>query len=120
VDSPLCAFDNTASATPNLTCSDNGDFIVTLVVDDGVAADSEIAAVTVYNVAPTATFNAPKYGIAGDDFELSLTDPFDPSSVDSEAGFTYAFDCETGGGLGLLNLAIFPGGTLTVLEGLRR
>ncbi len=52
--------------------------------------------VTVNNVAPTANFNAPTYVIAGDDFELSLTDPFDPSSVDTAAGFEYDFDCGSG------------------------
>jgi len=53
-------------------------------------------AVTVNNVAPTATFNTPAYGITGVDFDLSLTDPYDPSSADTAAGFEYAFDCGDG------------------------
>jgi PKD domain-containing protein len=53
VDSILCTFDDATSPTPALTCTDNGDFIVTLVVDDGQVTDSDTADVTVYNVAPT-------------------------------------------------------------------
>jgi hypothetical protein len=52
--------------------------------------------VTINNVAPIATFNAPTFVIAGDDFDLSLTDPYDPSPVDTAAGFEYDFDCGSG------------------------
>jgi len=54
VDSALCAFDDASLLNPNLTCSDNGSFNITLTVDDAtnppVSAD---ATVTVNNVAPT-------------------------------------------------------------------
>jgi hypothetical protein len=53
-------------------------------------------AVTIHNVAPTAAFDAPEYVIAGEAFDLSLTDPFDPSSADTAAGFEYDFDCGDG------------------------
>jgi len=51
--------------------------------------------VTVQNVAPTATFNAPASSFAGFPFTLSLTSPHDPSAADTAAGFQYAFDCGT-------------------------
>jgi hypothetical protein len=54
--------------------------------------------VTVNNVAPTATFNAPSSVNEGSNINLSLTSPSDPSSADTGAGFQYAFDC--GFGLG--------------------
>jgi PKD repeat protein len=53
VNSTLCTFDDATSATPNLTCTDNGNFTLTLVVDDGQATDSDTASVTVSNVAPS-------------------------------------------------------------------
>ncbi len=55
-------------------------------------------AVTVNNVAPTATFNAPASVNEGSDISLSLTSPSDPSSADTAAGFQYAFDCGDGYG----------------------
>jgi hypothetical protein len=54
--------------------------------------------VTIYNVAPSATFNAPSTVAAGTSFMLSLTSPSDPSAADTTAGFTYAFDCGSGYG----------------------
>ena len=53
---------------------------------------------TINNVAPTATFNAPASVNEGSPIGLSLTSPSDPSSVDTTAGFTYAFDCGSGFG----------------------
>jgi hypothetical protein len=55
--------------------------------------------VTVSNVAPTATFNAKDSVSAGNPISLSLTNPFDPSSVDS-GSLQYAFDCGDGTGYG--------------------
>jgi uncharacterized repeat protein (TIGR01451 family) len=58
VNSPLCSFDDATSATPDLTCTDNGDFVVTLEVDDGQVTGSDTAGVTVYNVAPTVSIDS--------------------------------------------------------------
>jgi uncharacterized repeat protein (TIGR02543 family) len=51
---------------------------------------------TVRNVSPTATFGTPQTSHAGKTFVISLNDPSDPSGTDTNAGFSYAFDC--GGG----------------------
>jgi hypothetical protein len=61
---------------------------------DGDATEYS-AAVTVENVAPTATFNAPTSSFAGFAFTISLTSPHDAGSADT---FTYAFDCGSGFG----------------------
>ena len=53
---------------------------------------------TVTNVAPTATFEAPAATLAGSPFTIALTSPFDPSSADTAAGFTYTFSCGDGTG----------------------
>ena len=58
VDSALCSFDDPTSATPYLTCTDNGNFTVTLEVNDGLLSASTTAAVTVYNVAPTVSIDS--------------------------------------------------------------
>lgn len=51
---------------------------------------------TVNNVAPTATLNAPQTSYANKTFLVSMSYPSDPSSADTNAGFTYAFDCGSG------------------------
>ena len=68
------------------------------VTDDiGQTATSEVI-VTVRNVPPTATFAPPASSFAGFPFTLSLSDASDPSTADTAAGFTYAFDCGSGYG----------------------
>jgi hypothetical protein len=57
---------------------------------------STIFNLTVNNVAPTATFNAPQTSYSGKSFVISINDPSDVSSADTSAGFTYAFDCGSG------------------------
>ena len=54
---------------------------------------------SVTNVAPTATFNAPASAFAGFAFTLSLTNASDAASADVP-GLTYAFDCGDGSGYG--------------------
>jgi hypothetical protein len=66
--------------------------------DDGGVSDTVSVTVPVANVAPTATFNAPASVNAGSPFTLSLSSPSDPSTADTAAGFTYAFDCGSGYG----------------------
>ena len=72
---------------------------VTITADDGPDTGSAGFDLTVDNVAPSATFGAPATVDEGDDIALTLTDPSDPSSVDTAAGFQYAFDCGAGYGL---------------------
>jgi uncharacterized protein len=67
-------------------------------VSAGGSSTTDEARVTVTNVAPTATFEAPATTPAGFPFTIALTNPFDPSGADVAAGLTYAFNC--GDGLG--------------------
>ena len=86
-------------ASFSFTPDDNGSYVVTLTVtddDNGEGTGSETIAVT--NVAPSATFDDNGPVAEGSSIELSLTDPSDPSSADTAAGFTYAFDCGSGYG----------------------
>ena len=69
---------------------------VTLNVSDGELTATSTATVQVGNVAPTATFTASPSVSAGSPIALALTSPSDPSSADTSAGFTYAFDCGDG------------------------
>src|SRR5262245_34850268 len=94
---------NTFSSTSTASCptNDNGSRTVKGEVRDKDGGTTEYTAtVTINNVAPTATFGAPTHVDEGSNIALSLTGPSDPSSVDTAAGFTYAFDCGTGGGFG--------------------
>jgi hypothetical protein len=68
------------------------------VTDDGDLTTTATATVTVGNVAPTASFDAPTATFAGVQFTLSLVSPHDPSAADTAAGFSYAFDCGSGYG----------------------
>lgn len=87
--------------------NDNGNRAVEARIrdkDNGVTQYS--GSVTVNNVPPTATFNAPVSADEGSAFGISLTNPFDPSSVDTASGFSYAFDCGEGfGAFGASNTA---------------
>jgi hypothetical protein len=95
----------TATSTlqkPNVKCTDDGVFKLTLVVTDnhGASSTPSVAKLAVNNVAPTATFNAPSAVNEGTAIALSLLNADDASSTDKNAGFTYAFDCGDGGGYG--------------------
>jgi uncharacterized delta-60 repeat protein len=73
---------------------------VTITANDGNEGTAQVTfELTVNNVAPTATFTHDGPVDEGSSFTLSLTSPSDPSSVDTMAGFTYAFDCGDGSGL---------------------
>ena len=98
-----CTLANASSlTTATITCTDNGVATVRLTAaDDDAAVTSANATVTVSNVAPTATFSSPAAAVnEGSDVALALTSPYDPSSVDTAAGFSYAFDCGDGAGYG--------------------
>jgi predicted extracellular nuclease len=74
---------------------------VAVQVTDAIGqTTTDSATIAVKNVPPSATFNAPGSQFAGSSFTLSLTDPNDPSSADTTAGFSYAFDCGDGSGYG--------------------
>ena len=83
------------------------------VTDDVGQTSTDQVAVTVRNVAPTATFAPPVSSFAGFPFTLSLTSANDPSDADTAAGFTYAFDCGNGSGYG----AFGPSATATCPTG---
>jgi hypothetical protein len=85
-------------ATSSASCptSDDGSRTVKgKIRDQDGDANTYTAVVTIENVAPTATFNAPASSFAGFAFTISLTSPHDAGSADT---FTYAFDCGTGYG----------------------
>ncbi len=88
-----------AASTASCPTNDNGTRSVAVKArdDDGGESDAS-ATVTIKNVAPTATFTATPSVAAGSPFALALTNPSDPSSVDTAAGFEYAFDCGSGYG----------------------
>ena len=90
----------TSTSTASCATSDSGAVTVKGTIRDKDNGETEYTAtVTVTNVDPTATFTVPSSVDEGSSIALSLTDPFDPSSVDSAAGFTYAFDCGSGYGV---------------------
>jgi hypothetical protein len=74
------------------------DITVTATSTNGTQA-SDTFAFAATNVAPSATLDAPATADEGVSFQIALTDPADPSSVDL-AGLTYAFDCGDGAGYG--------------------
>ena len=77
---------------------------VTITANDGAGGSTSTTfALTVNNVAPTATFNAPSPVNEGSPIALSLTAATDASSVDA-ASLTYAFDCGLGAGYGTATL----------------
>ena len=83
----------------SFTPDDNATYVVTVTVtDDDGGQGSDSKTITVTNVDPSATFNAPENVNEGDFINLSLTDPADPSSVGEQVGFGYAFDCGSGFG----------------------
>ena len=107
------------SASANCPTSDNGSRAVKAKIRDKDGGAREYTdTVTITNVAPSATFNAPSSVNEGDNINVSLTSPSDPSSVDTAAGFTYAFNCGSGyGAFGPSNSTSCPtsdNGTKTV------
>jgi hypothetical protein len=108
-------FEVDASGTPTpsfsaATLDGPGSVTVAVWVSDSEdASDIDTAEVTINNVAPTASLDAPTSLDEGQAISLSLTGAFDPSSADTSAGFEYAFDCGTGyGAFGASNSASCP------------
>ncbi|HVX64411.1 MAG TPA: Ig-like domain-containing protein [Pirellulales bacterium] len=72
--------------------SDNGSYTVYGRIFDKDGGFSDYAtAVTVNNIAPTATLLAPATVGENSTVQVVLSSPFDPSTVDAAAGFHYAF-----------------------------
>ncbi|MBI3465096.1 MAG: tandem-95 repeat protein [Planctomycetes bacterium] len=77
---------------PTHAFSDNGLYTVTLTVADGHGnSSSDTAAVTVRNVAPTASVTAASSGVRGQIRTATLS-ASDPSSVDQASNFTFVVD----------------------------
>ncbi len=73
VDSWLCSFDDASLLKPNLTCTDNGNFVATLTVSDGVTpAVTSNAYVTANNVAPTIAISGASNVNEGSPYSLTL------------------------------------------------
>jgi hypothetical protein len=66
------------------------------VNDDDAGVGTDSATVTVSNVAPTATLTNSGPVDEGSPATITFGTQFDPSSVDTAAGFHYAYDCAGG------------------------
>ncbi len=82
------------------TFVDNGAFQVKVTPTDSFGLTGVPKTIdpllVIANVEPKATLLTPTAVDEGSPFTLSLTSPSDPSTVDTQAGFQYAFNC--GGG----------------------
>jgi hypothetical protein len=99
---------STFSATHHGACqtTDNGTRTIKGKIRDKDGGETEyVREALVSNVAPTATLGA-VFTTEGNDINLWLADIFDPSPVDTAAGFEYAFDCGDGYGVYGLNNSI--------------
>ncbi len=92
-----------SSTSPTFACTfDDGPSMHAVrgrVIDKDDGFSEYTTDVAMNNVAPTATVMAPTMLNEGDPFTLALTGASDPSSVDTGAGFQYAFDCGSGYGV---------------------
>jgi hypothetical protein len=81
--------------------ADNGNYTITVgVADDDMAAGDFVIGsipVVVNNVGPIAAPAASDPAYEGNPVTLSLTNPYDPSPVDTTAGFRYSFDFDNDG-----------------------
>jgi RHS repeat-associated protein len=101
------------SFTLNHTYLDSGAYTVTVVVtDDDGDSDVHNVAVQVSNVAPIATFASAGAVEEGSTGSVSFSGPFDPSPVDTNAGFLYSYDFDNDGAFevsgSMLSTAVVP------------
>ncbi len=86
------------AASTDCAFDDNGTKTVRARIFDKDGGSNEYTkTITVNNVAPTATFEAPAAVDQGSNFPLSLANVTDPSSADRDT-LSYAFDCGNGSG----------------------
>jgi hypothetical protein len=86
-----------SSNTATCPTNDNGTRSVKGQIKDKDGGEREYTgSVTVNNAAPSATFSHSGPVDEGSSFTISLADASDPSSVDTAAGFQYAFNCGSG------------------------
>src|SRR5262249_40002450 len=86
--------------TQNHAYADNATYTVTVTViefDGDGPSDSATFQVNVANVAPTATFSGPASVNEGSTATVSFSGQSDPSSIDTSAGFHYAYDFDNDG-----------------------
>lgn len=93
-------------ATFQFTPDDNATYVVTLSVTDDNGVQTATATTDVTNVAPTPTLDGPSVGVRGQtlDFVVGATDP---STVDTQDGFTIQVDWESDG---TVDATVDPGG----------
>jgi len=95
--------ESVTTGSPSVThfYGDNGSYNVSVVARDfeGLTSAPSTSALSVANVAPTATFTAPASVNEGSSISLTLSSPADVSAADQAAGFSYAFDCGAGFGV---------------------
>ena len=88
----------TGTLTPTHTYADNGAYTVTLTVTDTTnQTATDIAAVTVANVAPTGTLGNNSPVAPGGSVTVSFTGQDDVSSADRAAGYKYSYDFDNNG-----------------------
>jgi len=85
----------------SLNTNDDGSGTVVVQASDGEKTVTDSFDWSAANVAPSGTFNKPSSNVnEGSSFNVSITNVTDASSADTQAGFTYAFDCGDGSGYG--------------------
>jgi RHS repeat-associated protein len=80
------------------TYADNGTYTITVQVTDSTSAiGTGTGSATIANVAPAATLSNSGPVSAGQSVRATFSNPSDPSSVDTAAGFHYSFATSSGG-----------------------
>jgi hypothetical protein len=92
-------YDDATGSTTDVIFDDNGSYLVDLrVTDEYGESDTDPAAITVNNIAPTADFaNASGTLIEGESAMLVFSNQLDPSAPDTIAGFFYSYGCTDNG-----------------------
>jgi hypothetical protein len=91
--------------TPSHIYADNGTYLATLTVTDSFNRSAQASAViTVNNVAPTATLSNSGPVPVNSPVTISFSNQFDPSSVDTTAGFKYSYDFNNDGNFELTDV----------------